>query len=214
MTIYNDQVQRYINHLFVKQDPALQQVWEDTPKRGLPAISVKPEEGRFLQFLAWTCQATKALEIGTLGGYSGIWISRGLAPGGRLITLEKEEKHAEVAREHFELAGVSERVEIRVGDAHQLLAQLVDESPFDFIFIDAEKPGYRDYYEWAMENTRLGGVIAAHNAFRKGSVAGLGEEDEWTQVMLSFNQMVAEDTRVISTIFPAGDGTIIATKVW
>lgn len=213
MTIYNDAISQYINDLFVPEDEALQRIYRETPRKGLPAISVKPEEGRFLQFLARASGAEKALEIGTLGGYSGAWIARGLPPGGKLITLEKELYHAEVAREHFRATGVGDRVEVRVGDAHQLLRALAAEGPFGFIFIDAEKSGYDAYFDWALEHTPVGGVIAAHNAFRKGSVAGLAEDDEWSEFTRRFNRRVARESRVISTIFPAGDGTLVAVKV-
>jgi predicted O-methyltransferase YrrM len=212
MTTYNDVLSTYITNLFVNQDEGLKWTYQDTSKKGLPAISVKPEEGRFLQFLVRACGTRKAVEIGTLGGYSGIWIARGLVKGGKLITLEKEAYHAEVAKEHFKAAGVAERIEIRVGNAHETLHALRQEGPFDFVFIDAEKPGYEDYYEWAIDNLRPGGVIAAHNAFRKGSVAGLSTDDEYSAGMRAFNQRVAEDKRVISTIFPAGDGTLVAVK--
>lgn len=213
MTTYNTELSQYITDLFAVQDEALKRTWEDTPKKGLPAISVRPEEGRFLQLLVRACGATKALEIGTLGGYSGIWIARGLAPGGRLITLEKEPLHAEVARQHFTAAGVASQVEIRVGDAHQSLQALAAEGPFDFVFIDAEKPGYPAYFDWALENTRLGGVITAHNALRGGAVLAKGELDEGARAIRAFNQRVAGEPRVISTIFPAGDGTLIAVKI-
>jgi predicted O-methyltransferase YrrM len=213
MTVYNDEMSRYITELFVHQDEGLKQTWENTPRLGLPAISVKPEEGRFLQVLVRACGVTKAVEIGTLGGYSGIWIARGLAPGGRLITLEKEPRHAEVARAHFASAGVADRVEIRVGDAHKSLHELEAEGPFDFIFIDAEKPGYPAYFKWSLENVHLGGLIAAHNAFRGGSVAGQRQPDDFTDSMIAFNELVAQEPRVISTIFPAGDGTLLAIKI-
>ena len=112
----------------------------------MPSISIAAHEGRFLQLLVRSNNAKKALEIGTLGGYSGIWIARGLDPTGRLITLEKEELHAQVARENFQYAGLDSMIEIRVGDAHEQLENLSDEVPFDFVFIDAEKPGYEDYF--------------------------------------------------------------------
>lgn len=213
MTVYNDSLSQYITHLFTNEDEALQRVWEDSPKKGLPTISVKPEEGRFLQFLVRACGATRALEIGTLGGYSGTWIARGLAPGGRLITLEKEPLHAEVARQHFTATGVADRVEIRVGDAHQALQSLAAEAPFHFIFIDAEKPGYPDYLEWALEHTTIGGVIAAHNAFRSGAVANPANTEALTELMRGFNRRVANEKRLISTIFPAGDGTVVSVKI-
>lgn len=213
MTIYNDQVSQYISSLFAGEDSALRQAREDSPNHGLPAINIKPEEGRFLQFLVCASRAQKAVEIGTLGGYSGIWIARGLHPGGKLYTLDKESKHAEVAQAHFVAAGLSDVIELRIGDAHSSLIELSDLGPFDFVFIDAEKPGYPAYFEWAVENTRRGGIIAAHNAFRKGTVAGIGQDDDHTELMRQFNQQVAEDERLISTIYPAGDGTLVSVKI-
>ena len=213
MTIYNDQINQYISNLFAVEDPPLSIARQDSPKHGLPTINITPEEGRFLQFLARASGSRKAVEIGTLGGYSGIWIALGLLPGGKLITLDKETKHAEVAQMHFAAAGLSEVIELRIGDAHQLLIQLSAEGPFDFVFIDAEKPGYPAYFDWALENLRLGGIVAAHNAFRKGSVAGLAKDDENSELMRQFNQQVANESRLISTIYPAGDGTVISVKI-
>ena len=161
MPIYNEELELYIRKTFTAEDQILSHIRDATPTRGLPAISVRPEEGRLLQFLAATCNAQIALEIGTLGGYSGVWIARGLAPHGRLITVEKSPQHADVARDHFRLAGVSDQVDIRIGDAHNLLPTLSDEGPFDMIFVDAEKEGYPDYLEWSLANLRAGGVLAA-----------------------------------------------------
>ena len=209
----NDQISRYITGLFAVQDRSLQEARENSPKKGLPTISIQPEEGRFLQFLVRANNTMKALEIGTLGGYSGIWIARGLPPGGKLITLEVDSRHAQVAREHFEDAGVADLIEVRVGDAHSVLQDLSDEDPFDFVFIDADKSGYEAYYEWAMENVPVGGVITAHNTLRGGKVADYVEVDERTRVMRSFNSRVANDPRVISTIYPAGDGTLVAVRI-
>jgi predicted O-methyltransferase YrrM len=213
MTTYDEELSRYITGLFANHDEALRRAWEDTPRKGLPAISVKPEEGRFLQFLVRACRTAKALELGTLGGYSGIWIARGLAPGGKLISLEVEPRHAEVARQHFAVAGLANKVEVRVGNAQQLLDELDAEAPFDFVFIDADKPGYPDYFDWALEHIRIGGVIAAHNAFRGGDVARSGASDEGTEAMRAFNRRVASEPRVISTIYPGGDGTLLAVKI-
>jgi caffeoyl-CoA O-methyltransferase len=212
MATYNDRLSHYIVGLYAGEDEALRMAREESPKKGLPAISVNPEEGRFLQFLVRACGVQKAVEIGTLGGYSGIWIARGLAPGGKLITLEKDPAHAQVAREHFMTGDVANLVEVRVGNAHHLLADLAGEGPFDFVFIDAEKEGYQAYFDWAMENIRMNGVIAAHNAFRGGSVANDRADDTYSEIMRKFNQRVAADPRVISTIFPAGDGTLLAVK--
>jgi caffeoyl-CoA O-methyltransferase len=213
MTTYNDTVSQYINNLFVHPDAALQEALEDSIAKGLPTINVKPEEGRFLQVFVSAINAEKVVEIGTLGGYSGIWIARGLPAGGRLFTLEKEHRHAEIAQAHFEKAGVADRVEIRVGDANQTLRTLVPLGPFDLVFIDADKTGYDTYLDWAIQNVRLGGSIAAHNAFRGGSVAGTREKDSYTEIMQAFNIRVASDPRLLATIYPAGDGMIIAVKI-
>jgi predicted O-methyltransferase YrrM len=213
MTTYNDQLSNYIGTLFAQEDESLQRVIVDSRKQGFPPINIKPEEGRFLQLLARACGAQKALEIGTFHGYSTIWIARGMLPGGCLITLEQEPKRAEIAQSHFEAAGLGDMIDVRVGDAHSLLIELVDEGPFDFVFIDAEKPGYPAYFDWAIENTRIGGVIAIHNAFSRGNVAGLQKYTARSRLMRQFNQQVADETRLISTIFPAGDGTLISVKI-
>lgn len=213
MPIYNDQISQYISSLFAVEDSALRMAREESPKRGLPSISIKPEEGRFLQFLVRACGAKKAVEIGSLGGYSGIWIGRGLLPGGKLYTLDKDSKHAEVAREHFAAAGLQDVIEILIGDAHRSLLEIKELGPFDFVFIDAEKPGYPAYFDWAIENTREGGIIAAHNAFRKGTVVGIGQDDDHSELMRKFNQQIADEKRLISTIYPAGDGTLISVKI-
>jgi caffeoyl-CoA O-methyltransferase len=212
MTTYNEQLSQYINEVFARQDPVLAHVREAIPKKGLPAIYIQPEEGHFLQFLVRACGAVRALEIGALGGYSGIWIARSLPPGGKLITLEVEPQHAQVAREHFALAGLSECVEVRLGNAHDLLHSLASDPDFDFIFIDAEKPGYPRYLDWAVEHVRLGGVIAAHNAFQNGAVAAPGA-DGAGGMMDEFNRKAAQHPRLLSTIYPAGDGMLVAVKV-
>ena len=210
MPIYNEELESYIRKTFTAEDQILSHIRDATPTRGLPAISVRPEEGRLLQFLAATCNAQIALEIGTLGGYSGVWIARGLTPRGRLITVEKNPQHADVAREHFILAGVSEQVEIRIGDAHSLLPTLSEVGPFDMIFIDAEKEGYPDYLEWSLANLCPGGVLAAHNVFRHGAIIDSRDKNPSTEAIRSFNHRLATESRLISTIFPASDGMAIA----
>jgi len=209
MTVYNDQYQWYITDLFAPEDPVLVQVRQNIPLKGLPAISIQTEEGRFLQFLARSSNALRAIEIGTLGGYSGIWIARGLAPGGRLITLDKDSYHAEVAREHFQLAGLADQVEVIVGDAHQTLHRLSKRGPFDFVFIDAEKEGYQAYFIWAVDNVRTGGLIATHNVFRGGTILD-PDKHESTRNIQAYNNFVAHHLSVISTIYPAGDPMLVA----
>ena len=208
MTIYNDHFSQYITDLFVPTDPVLGQVLDNLPQRGLPEISIKPEEGRFLQFLVRACGARLAVEIGTLGGYSGIWLARGLPPQGKLITLECDELHAQVAREHFALAQLSDRVEVRLGDARLILAELALTGPCDFCFIDADKCDLPAYLDWALANVRPGGIIAAHNAFRRGAILDAANHDADVACVREMNRRFAADSRLFSTIFPAGDGMV------
>ncbi len=209
MTTYGDALSAFITQTFASEDDTLARIREQVQARGLPTITVKPEEGRFLQVLVAACRPKVAIEIGTLGGYSGTWIARGLPAGGRLITLELDPMRAEIAREHFRLAGVEDRVEIRVGNAHNLLLELSDNGPFDFVFIDAEKEGNPAYLEWTLDHLRPGGVLAVHNAFRKGAILDLDNRDPAVLATRELNQRVAENPRLISTIFPAGDGMTI-----
>lgn len=209
MTIYNDTAAQYIHDLFVPNEPILPQVMAAIPARGLPAITIKPEEGRFLQFLVRAAGARRVVEIGTLGGYSGIWIARGLPEGGQLITLELDPKHAAVAREHFALAGVQDRVEIREGDARQTLHDLSAAGPFDFVFIDADKGSYGLYLDWALENVEPGGLITAHNAFRAGGVFDPNDNSDDAKGMRAFNARWAAEPKLLSTIYPAGDGLLV-----
>lgn len=213
MPVYNDALSQYITQTFVHEDEALVTIRRQIPERGLPEIMIRPEEAAFLQFLVAACGARKVIEIGTLGGYSGVWIARGLPEGGRLITLEVEPKHAKVAEEHFQLAGVADRIELRIGDAHQSLVDLAGQGPFDFVFIDAEKEGYLDYLDWTLNNLRPRGVLAAHNAFRGGKLIENDGHDERVTIMRRFNQRLAENPRVLSTIFPAGDGMTVGVLV-
>jgi len=209
MPIYDDRHADYITRQFARPDAVLEQVLTAIPARGLPAITIKPEEGRFLEFLVRANGARRAVEIGTLGGYSGIWLARGLPARGRLITLEKEPKHAQVAREHFALAGLEARVDLRLGDANDLLPALAAEGPFDFCFIDADKLGYNAYLDWALANIHPGGLIAAHNAFRGGAVLDASDKSPDTDAMRAFNTRFANEPRLFSTIYPAGDGMLV-----
>jgi caffeoyl-CoA O-methyltransferase len=209
MPTYNEALETYTRELFAQEDEILQAIRRRIAEAGLPQITVKPEEGRFLQFITSLGGVQKALEIGTLGGYSGTWIARGLAPGGSLITLEREENRAELAREHFRLAGVAERVSVQVGDAHRLLQSLSPVGPFDLIFIDAEKEGYLQYLDWALANLAPGGLVAGHNAFSHGDVVDAANQTERAHVLREFNQRLAQDQRLVSLIYPAGDGLAV-----
>ena len=212
MPTYDNKLEGYLRELFAAEDEVLISIRENIAAHGLPQITINPEEGRFLEFIVAASGARLALEIGTLGGYSGTWIARGLTDDGRLITLEQNPEHAAVAKENFRLAGFAECVDVRVGDAHQLLPELSAEGPFDFIFIDAEKVGYPAYLDWALENLHPGGIVAGHNAFSHGDVVDATDTSEQTEALRAFNRRLAEDPRMISLIFPAGDGTAFAVR--
>ena len=194
----------YVAGLFAPEDDALQHIQEETRRNDMPAISLSPQEGRLLQFLAKSVGARKAVEIGTLAGYSGTWLARALPEDGRLFTLEYSDKHAAVARANFEKAGVAHKVEIVQGPATDSFAKIAHEAPFDFIFIDADKPSYKQYLSWAVEHVRPGGMITAHNAFRGGGV--LNATDDGDREMHEFNRMMADDPRLFSIILAIGDG--------
>ncbi len=213
MTAYDDALSGYIAATFAVEDDALHGAREAAVRAGLPAISIKPEEGRFLELIARACGARRAVEIGTLGGYSGIWIARGLALGGRLITLDASAAHAAVAREAFARAGLADRVEVIVGDAHRTLDEIAPRGPFDFCFIDAEKTGYGAYLDWALANVRVGGAIAAHNAFRGGDLLDERVRDADTEAVRAVAARFASEPRLCATIFPAGDGTLVGIVV-
>ncbi len=200
---------QYVRQWFAPEDDVLQTVRRRTQELDLPEIQIRPEEGQMLQFLAATIGARRILEIGTLAGYSGIWLARALPEGGKLTTLELDPKHAQVAREHFVMARVADRVNLLEGDALDSLARLTNEEPFDMVFIDADKSGYPAYLAWSVEHVRPGGLITAHNAFRQGALIDEHPDEKAapTRVML---ETMARDARLVSTIVPVGDGIAAA----
>ena len=204
------EIQNNLNRMFAPEDEMLQWVQQQSQEFGLPAISVQPFEGRLLQILMKLVGARKVVEIGALGGYSGIWIARALPKDGHLVTLEINEHHAKVAGSAFARAGVGEKVRIMVGDANENLLQLVNAGPFDFIFIDADKTSYPRYLNWSIENLRRGGVVCAHNALRRGAVfEPIGEENI---ALAEFNRMLAEDERLEGYLFAIGDGLAMGIR--
>ena len=170
---------RYVADLFLPPDPALDAALEDAKAAGLPSISVSAAQGRLLHVLALALGARRILEVGTLAGYSAIWLARALPAGGRLITLEADPTHAAVARANLARAGLDAVVEVREGRAAETLPRLVADGagPFDLIFIDADKPGYADYLGWALNLSRPGTLIVADNVVRKGQVADDASDD-------------------------------------
>ena len=194
-------VDRYITDLLVRPDPALNAALASSTAAGLPAINVSPPQGKLLQLLARAQGARKILEIGTLGGYSTIWLARALPAGGRLITLEADPKHADVARANIARAGLAGVVEVRLGRGIDTLPHLVEEKlgPFDLIFIDADKPGYPDYLPWALKLSRAGTLIIADNVVRKGAVADASSSDPNVQGVRRYNELVAAEPRLSAT---------------
>lgn len=166
-------VDRYITDALVPRDEALEAALKASDEAGLPGINVSPNQGKLLHLLARLRGSQSILEVGTLGGYSTIWLARALEPGGKLVTLELDSKHAQVARENLRRAGLAETVDVRVGSALELLPALAREQrrPFDFVFIDADKQNVPAYFEWAVKLSTKGSVIVVDNTVRKGAVA-------------------------------------------
>lgn len=196
------EIDDYVEDLYAPQDEALEAAVRESRRAGLPEIQVSPNEGKLLRLLAEIAGARRILEIGTLGGYSAIHFGRALPEDGELVSLEIDERHAEVARENVERAGLGGRVEIRVGDARELLAALVEngEGPFDLVFIDADKEGYPEYLEWSMKLVRPGSLILGDNAIRNGSV--LDPDDASSRAMREFNRRISEDPRLSAIVLP------------
>lgn len=195
-------VDNYIENLFLGPDDAQDSTLATSAAAGLPGIAVSPVQGKLLMILAQVGGARRILEIGTLGGYSTIWLARALPPDGRLITLELNPQHAEVARSNIARAGLADRVEVREGRAQDLLAQLVTEksAPFDLIFIDADKPGYVDYLAWSLKLSRPGTLIIADNVVRQGAVVDTDSSDTNVPGIRRFNELLAAEPRVNATI--------------
>jgi caffeoyl-CoA O-methyltransferase len=192
----------YVQNLFASQDEALEAAVRESQRAGLPEIHVSANEGKLLQLLAEIAGARRILEIGTLGGYSAINLARGMAEDGYLISLEIDERHAEVARKNIERAGLAERVEIRVGDARELLAEIAEseEGPFDLVFIDADKGGYPEYLEWALSLSRPGTLILGDNTIWGGGI--IDPQDDSRRAIHEFNQRLSEDPRLSAIILP------------
>jgi len=194
-------VDHYLHGLFALHDPALDAALEASAAAGLPPISITPPQGKLLMLLARMIGARNVLELGTLGGYSAIWLARALPPGGRLITLESESRHADIALKNIARAGLQDVVELRLAPALVSLPALVAEGrgPFDLIFIDADKENYPAYFQWAMTLSRPGTVIVADNVIRKGAVADAASDDPRVQGVRRFLELLAAEPRLSAT---------------
>ena len=203
--------ERYVAELFAVEDPILAAIRARHAAADLPPINISPEEGKLLYLLLRLIEATTVLELGSLGGYSGVWLARALPPHGRLTTIEKDPRHAAIARQAFNEAGLSPRVRLIEGAALDVLPTL---SPgFDAVFIDADKEPLPRYFEWAMRLLRRGGLLLCDNAFFHG--AALDEEDRspGAEGVRAFNRLAAGDARLVATAVPVRDGLVIGLKV-
>lgn len=195
-------VDHYIDELFGLDDSLMRSVLQSTVEAGIPQIQVSPSQGKFLYLLARLTGARKVLEIGSLAGYSTIWLGRALPAEGWLVSLELVEKHAELTRRNLAAAGLASVCELRVGPAAESLAKLAEgeEGPFDLVFIDADKVSYPLYLEWALKLTRSGSLIVADNVIRKGAVVDPAGGDENTAGARAFNAALAADPRVEAVV--------------
>jgi predicted O-methyltransferase YrrM len=191
-------VDRYITETLVRPDATMDAVLRASAAAGLPPHNVSPNQGKLLQLLARIQGARSILEIGTLGGYSTIWLARALPAGGHLITLEANSKHAGVARANFARAGLADTVELRVGRALDTLPQLAAEGrgPFDVVFIDADKQNNPEYFAWALELSRCGSLIIVDNVVRNGAVLDPASEDPGVRGVRRLNERLAAEPRV------------------
>ncbi len=196
------EVDAYLTDLIVRPPAYLEAALDASAAAGLPAISVSAPQGKLLHLLARAVGARRILEIGTLGGYSGLWLASALPADGRLLTLEIDPQHAEVARGSFARAGLADRVEVRLGSAMATLPQLVQEpaGPFDLVFIDADKPGYPEYLKWSLELSRRGTLIVADNVVRQGAIVDASSEDANVRAIRTFHEMVAAERRLSATV--------------
>ena len=197
-----ERIDGYIDGLFAPSDPALDAAVARTRKAGMPEIQVSAGQGKFLYVLAKLVGARRILELGTLGGYSTIWLARALPADGRLLTLEFSEKHAKVARENIAGAGLAGKVEVVVGAALETLPKLAAkaEPPFDMVFIDADKGNYTAYLDLVVPMVRSGGLILADNVIREGEVMEPEKHDGAAKGAAAFNAALAKDARVVAIL--------------
>jgi predicted O-methyltransferase YrrM len=207
----DDTLERYVTELFAAEDSILSKIRARHESETLPAINVSPEEGKLLHLLLRLIQAKHVLELGALGGYSGVWLARALAPGGTLTTIERDPKHAGIARQAFVSAGLQDRIRLIEGSALDILATL---SPgFDAVFIDADKEPLPQYFEWGMRLLRRGGLLLCDNAFYHGAAVDPTDTSPAARGVRRFNELAAGDRRLLATIIPVRDGLVVGLKV-
>ncbi|HEY3289885.1 MAG TPA: O-methyltransferase [Anaerolineae bacterium] len=202
----------YIVENFATEDALLRSMPADAAKQGVPMIHISPEQGKFLQVLMKAANAHKVIEVGSLFGYSTIWMARALPKDGKLITLELNPLHVQVTRHNVERAGLADKVEVRQGPAAELLSAMAGSGPYDLAFIDADKPGYITYLEHILKLVRLGGIIIGDNASAAGEVwkhKNDKKDDEHVKVIHAFNHRMATDPHLTSLLVPISDGMCV-----
>jgi predicted O-methyltransferase YrrM len=195
-------VDNYISDLLAKEDIVLTETLQAIRDAGLPPHSISANQGKFLQVMMMLCNARRVLELGTLGGYSTIWLARALPEGGKIVSIESDKHHAEVAMENIIRAGLSEKVHVRIGNALDVLPRIIKEKeePFDMIFIDADKPPYPEYFQLALKLSRPGTLLIFDNVLREGKVLDDNSTDEKVQGVCRLNKILSESKQVTATI--------------
>lgn len=207
----SERVAAYVAARFAREDAVLEAVRTGHRRAGLPEIHVSADEGAILELLARSVGARRMLEVGTLSGYSGIWLARALPPGGRLVTIEGDERHAAYARQAFLDAGVDDRVELIQGEALDTLPTL--SGPFDLVFLDADKAPLPQYLAEAVRLLRVGGLLLCDNTYMDGRIADPDADDADVRGMRAFNDLVAGDPRFVAAVIPVRDGLLAAVRV-
>ncbi|GEN71704.1 MULTISPECIES: O-methyltransferase [Chryseobacterium] len=197
-----EKVDQYIGNLFAPEDSVLQETIQSLDDASIPQISVTPTQGKFLQLMLLSCKAKRVLELGTLGAYSTIWMARAIPADGKIITVEFDPHHARVASQNIAKAGYSDKIDLRTGKAMDILNELISkgEEAFDFIFIDADKPPYTEYFELALQLSHPGTIIICDNVIREGKVLDENTTDEKVKGVQRLNQMLANNPKVTATI--------------
>jgi predicted O-methyltransferase YrrM len=209
--VVDERLQRYIEELFAVEDSVLARVRARHAEADLPPIHISPDEGKLLHVLLRAAGARTVLEIGALAGYSGIWLARALPPEGRLTTIEKDSRHAALARQAYAEAGVAEQVRLIEGDARAVLRTL--EPGFDAVFVDADKEPMADYFQESVRLLRVGGLLLSDNAFFHGAIVDKSDRSAQAEGVRAFNRLAATDARVVAAVIPIRDGVVVGVKV-
>ncbi|HXQ29988.1 MAG TPA: O-methyltransferase [Gemmatimonadales bacterium] len=205
-----DALARYCSELFAQEDAVLAGIQARQAALGLPPINISADEGKLLHVLVLVAGAKRVLELGALAGYSGVWLARALPPDGQFMTIEKDPRHARLARQAFAESGLAARTTVLEGSALDVLPTLTP--GFDAIFVDADKEPLATYFDWCVRLLRTGGLLMFDNAFRHGCVVDPADQTPETEGVRAFNRLAASDHRLVSAIVPIRDGLLVAVK--